>query len=73
MKREHVSRMVAKRAATPGAANNSLGILRILVRYAIDIGLRPDDPTFRGSSACPAASTTAGRMTRSRHSRPAGR
>jgi integrase len=47
MKREHVSRMVAKRAATPGAANNSLGILRILVRYAIDIGLRPDDPTLR--------------------------
>jgi integrase len=47
MKREHVSRMVAKRHAMPGAANNALGILRVLVRFAIDMGWREDDPTLR--------------------------
>jgi integrase len=47
MRREHVSRMVANRATTPGAANDLLKKLRILVRFAIDNGWRPDDPTLR--------------------------
>jgi hypothetical protein len=40
MTREHVKRFVAKRAATPGAANDRLKKLRILVRFAIDNGWR---------------------------------
>jgi|GEM_PF-1066363 len=47
MRREHVSRMVTNRAKTPGAANDLLKKLRILVRFAIDNGWRPDDPTLR--------------------------
>jgi hypothetical protein len=47
MTREHVKRIVAKRAATPGAANDVLKKLRILVRFAIDNGWRSDDPCLR--------------------------
>jgi integrase len=47
MKRQHVDRMLAKRAATPAAANNVLAVLRILIRHAIDLGWRADDPTLR--------------------------
>ena len=47
MRREHVSRMIAKRADTPGAANDLLKKIRILVHFAIDNGWRADDPTLR--------------------------
>jgi integrase len=47
MTREHVKRMVSKRAETPGAANDMLKKLRILIHFAIDQGLRSDDPTTR--------------------------
>jgi integrase len=47
MTREHVSRIVAKRFATPGAANDVLKKIRTLVRFAIDNGWRQDDPTLR--------------------------
>ena len=47
MKREHVKTMIAKRAATPGAANDLLKKIRILVHFAIDSGWRGDDPTLR--------------------------
>jgi integrase len=47
MKRQHVDRMLAKRAATPAAANNALAVLRILMRHAIELGWRTDDPTLR--------------------------
>ncbi|MFN3746470.1 MAG: tyrosine-type recombinase/integrase [Hyphomicrobiaceae bacterium] len=47
MTREHVQRMLAKRAARPGAANEALKKLRILVRFAIDKGWRSDDPCAR--------------------------
>jgi enterobacteria phage integrase len=47
LRREHVSHMLAKRAETPGAANDALKKMRILVRFAIDNGLRKDDPTLR--------------------------
>jgi enterobacteria phage integrase len=47
MNREHVKRMVAKRASTPGAANDVLKKIRILTRFAIDNGWRRDDPTIR--------------------------
>ena len=47
MTREHVSRMVAKRASTPGAANDVLKKIRVLVRFAIDNRWRQDDCTLR--------------------------
>lgn len=39
LRREHVSKMMAKRAATPGAANDLLKKVRILIRFAIVNGL----------------------------------
>ena len=47
LRREHVSRMIAKRSSTPGAANDTLKKMRILVRFAMDNGMRRDDPTLR--------------------------
>ena len=43
--REHVKDFFAKKAATPTAANNWLKRMRQLMAFAIDIGMRPDDPT----------------------------
>jgi enterobacteria phage integrase len=45
MTREHVSRIVARRADRPGAANDVLKKIRILLRFAIANGWRHDDPT----------------------------
>jgi integrase len=47
MSRQNVQRIAAKRAATPGAANDVLKKLKILVHFAIDNGWRKDDPTLR--------------------------
>ena len=47
MRREHVSKMIAKRADTPAAANDLLKKIRILVQFAIENGWRSDDPTLR--------------------------
>ena len=41
----HVVRMVEARMATPGAALNFLVSLRALMRHAVTVGLRADDPT----------------------------
>lgn len=42
-----MQKIVARRAATPGAANNLLKKLRVLIHVAIDNGWRTDDPTIR--------------------------
>lgn len=47
MKREHVEAMLAKRVDKPGSAHNALKVLRLLIRFAVDRGLRADDPTLR--------------------------
>jgi integrase len=47
MGREHVRRILAKRSATPGAANSVLKKLKVLIHFAIDNGWRKDDPTLR--------------------------
>lgn len=47
MTREHMRRILAKRADTPGAANSVLQKLKVLVHFAIDNGWRKDDPTLR--------------------------
>jgi integrase len=43
--RQHVERMVSAKAAKPGTALNFLVALRGLMRHAIAVGLRADDPT----------------------------
>ena len=46
MRREHVKKIVAAKAERPGAANKTLRIIRMLMRFAVDEGVRPDDPTM---------------------------
>jgi integrase len=43
--RAHVQRLVNAKAATPGTALNFLVALRALMRHAVAVGLRGDDPT----------------------------
>jgi integrase len=45
LQRDHVVRLVAARAATPANANALRRSLRALMQHAVEIGLRPDDPT----------------------------
>jgi len=47
MTREHVKRMISKRSASPGAANDLLKKLRLLLNFAIDSGWRNDNPATR--------------------------
>ncbi|MGZ3321351.1 MAG: site-specific integrase [Xanthobacteraceae bacterium] len=45
LRRDHIVKLMAARAETPGAANGLRMALRVLMKHAIDIGLRADDPT----------------------------
>jgi integrase len=46
LQRDHIAKMLAARAVkTPEAANALRKALRALMQYAVEIGLRPDDPT----------------------------
>jgi integrase len=45
LRREHLVRLMAARAERPGAANGLRVALRVMMKHAIDIGLRADDPT----------------------------
>ena len=44
--RAHIEQMLVKRIETPGTAYAVLQKLRILMRYAISLGWRQDDPTL---------------------------
>lgn len=44
---DHVRRMIDARAATPAAANNYLAMIGLLMRFAVKLGWRDDDPTAR--------------------------
>ena len=46
MKRQHVAVLLDRKAGRPGAALNLLSALKMLMRYAVDVGLRADDPTI---------------------------
>jgi hypothetical protein len=72
MERKHVSAIVGGRKGARGAANDILKKLRILLRFAIDNGMRKDDPTLRIKSFAKAPSTH-GRMRRFQRSRTIGR
>ncbi|RWR12041.1 tyrosine-type recombinase/integrase [Paenirhodobacter populi] len=45
MQLQHVQNIVAKKADTPAAANNLLRMIHLLMRHAVDLGWRRDDPT----------------------------
>jgi integrase len=45
LRREHVVKLMAARADKPESANMIRKALRAVMRHAVDIGLRPDDPT----------------------------
>jgi integrase len=47
MTRQHIQRIIGRRASTPGSANDTLRMVKILVHFAIDNGWRRDDPTVR--------------------------
>lgn len=47
LKRPHIQALVSAKAKTPAAANNLLRMLRTLMRYAVDIGWRQDDPALK--------------------------
>ena len=46
LQRQHVKELLASKAATPTAANNWLKRMRQLMAFAIDVGMRRDDPTI---------------------------
>lgn len=45
LKRKHIKAIIAKLADRPAVANNWLKSMRILLRFAMDSGMRADDPT----------------------------
>src|SRR5262245_31860846 len=45
LRREHVVKLMAARAEQPGAANGLRMVRRVMLKHAIEIGLRSDDPT----------------------------
>jgi len=47
MTRDHISKMLAKRASKLGTAHGLLQKIRILMHFAIDRGWRSEDPTLR--------------------------
>jgi integrase len=45
MKRHHVKQIVDGYVTTPGTARNVLSMIRVLIAFAIEDGIRDDDPT----------------------------
>jgi hypothetical protein len=45
LQREHMVRVMAARADKPDSANGLRKALRALMKHAVEIGLRADDPT----------------------------
>jgi integrase len=46
IERKHVQALVDAKAATPSAARNFLAVVRSLMQFAIEAGIRADDPTI---------------------------
>lgn len=45
--RRHIKKILGGMSETPAAANNLLDRLKTLMGLAVDLGMRPDDPTIR--------------------------
>ncbi len=41
----HLRKLIAAKTETPAAANNLLSLIRLMMRFAVEEGLRRDDPT----------------------------
>jgi integrase len=46
LERHHIKAMIGKKSATPSAANNLLDRIRVLLNFAVDIGMRKDNPAI---------------------------
>lgn len=46
LERRHIKEIIGKKAATPAAANNLLRMLRTLLNFAVEVGMRPDNPAL---------------------------
>jgi integrase len=46
LQRDKLTEMLGNRAKAPAAANNWLRMVRMLMRFAIELGMRNDDPTL---------------------------
>ena len=46
LQRDKLREMLGNRVKTPAAANNWLRMVRMLMRFAIELGMRNDDPTL---------------------------
>jgi hypothetical protein len=46
IKSKHVQALIDAKAATPNAARDLLSVIRLLMKFAIDTGIRFDDPTL---------------------------
>jgi integrase len=46
LQRDKLREMLGNRVKTPSAANNWLRMVRMLMRFAIELGMRSDDPTL---------------------------
>lgn len=46
LQRHHILKIMGDRAATPSAANRLLRMIHILMRHAVELGWRRDDPTL---------------------------
>lgn len=46
LQKDHIKRLMAAKAETPAAANNFLRMVRMLMVFAVEIGMRRDDPTL---------------------------
>jgi integrase len=46
IERKHVQALIDAKAATPGAARNLLAVIRLLMQFAIDAGIRADNPAL---------------------------
>jgi integrase len=46
IERKHIKALLASKVATPAAANHWLRLMKTLMRFAVEEGLRADDPTI---------------------------
>lgn len=46
LERKHIKVLMGEKAETPEAANNLLRTFRLIIRQAVEMGLRKDDPTI---------------------------
>jgi hypothetical protein len=46
LQRAHIEKMVVAKAATPAAARNFINTIRSLLQFAVDSGVRPDNPAI---------------------------